>query len=307
MGALRRLAPSVLADLDTIPEAYKPAMRFGSELYAYFLSVSSPCLLEMANNTTILQDAAFAFSKIAQSGYTGAILGCSDALFSLIPEVVDLLRRAKRLTSACQAWKDPIVILQNSFSPEPIEEAASLALEAELLLAKVTLWDPPEPSDKTFPISGKICQLALTALLAEASFRCVVAGGNGDNGPLHPVAAESSHEPGNLAPGANFQSQTIHLVTESLSLLDLLPVQSWVVTTMCWPIAVLGSYATLQAHRSTIRQYLMDMEVTFGFQNMARTRMLLEYIWPKIDTFETDWPIDIAEAMSAIGGRFMLG
>lgn len=69
------------------------------------------------------------------------------------------------------------------------------------------------------------------------------------------------------------------LISQAVVLLDEMPVISAISTTLCWPLAVLGSYATLRSHRVTIQSFLVDMEMLFGFRNMGQTRSLLESIW----------------------------
>lgn len=304
MTALRHLAPEILSQSETIPEAYKPAMTFGRELYAYFLAVSSICSLKPSSASSTIEATAFAFSGISKFGHTGAMFGCSDGLFCLIPEVVAVLHDARKWDAA----RPLITPRRGKFSSTASDatclstDASELASEISLLFLSVSMWEPLDSNDSTFQTSGRILRLALTILLTEASYWCRVSEAKlRQTGEC--VLRASPRQQHTL----NLELQTVPLVAEFVTLLKHLPVQSWIVTTMCWPMAVLGSYATCQTHRTAIRLYLVNMEATFGFKNMNRTRLLLEYIWSKISTFEVDRPMDISEAMAEIGGHFLLG
>jgi hypothetical protein len=70
---------------------------------------------------------------------------------------------------------------------------------------------------------------------------------------------------------------------------------------------VLGSYATDPEHREVIRDYFLGMEASFGFDNMKRARITLEYMWARVSNFDADRPMSVADAMRATGGMFILG
>lgn len=292
-----------------IPEAYKPAMTFGIELYAYLLTVSCNSSLGTTDDPSILQDTAFVFSNVAEQGYTGAMFGCSAALFRLIPEVITVLREARHLGLPHDCSKTAEKTSQACSVTHGVpDEATDPSLKIASLMTTVSAWEPPESSDITFQISGKILKLAMTVLLVEASFwHTTVERALDENMWPDPEASKSPSVLSGFQSALSLEYQTTPLVAEFVALLETLPVQSCIATTMCWPMAVLGSYAILQPHRIAVRQYLLSMEAIFGFRNMTRTRMLLEYIWSKIETFETDLPMDIAEAMTALGDRFLLG
>ena len=282
-----------------MPDAYKPAMVFGRELYAYFLALSCICTPDDAADPTVVQESSFVFSEIAEYGYTGALFGCSDALFSLAPEAVSFLKASRRLQMTHLASRSEETVSQTESGA--VKEAGCLLSEIALLLTKVSLWEPDKLSDITFAMSGRILQLALTILLVEASHWCtVVTSAHRGETVQAPVSFRTQSR-------SNLQFQTSPLVAEFVAFLAKLPAQSWIATTMCWSVVVLGSYATLPSDRATIQQYLQTMEATFGFRNMTRARVLLEHIWSRVRTFETDQPIAISEAMVRTGGRFLLG
>ncbi|KAL2862494.1 Zn(II)2Cys6 transcription factor [Aspergillus lucknowensis] len=303
LAALRNLAPGILGSLPTIPQDYKTAVVFGRELYAYFLAVACICDPASMGDPTTIEEFDVVFSEIISSGCTGALLGCSDALFVLIPQAVAFLHEARALSLA-----HPVSTAQGAiFTPDSdaassSSEAATLKSKTALLLTKVSLWEPPVRSDITFQVSGRILQLALTSILVETSYWCNVATVSASYDPGEPLSWSFRNRA-----MSTLDYQMAPLMTEFVGLLESLPAQSWIATTMCWSIVVLGSYATLPHHRNAVRRYLLDMEATFKFQNMTRSRLLLEYIWSRIRTFDQDRPIPIVEAMIETGGRFMLG
>lgn len=253
-------------------------MKFGMELYAYFLALSCGCIPDNAPDTAIIQDTAFTFSKVAEHGHTGAMFGCAMDLFRLVPEVVAISRRAR-------------AIHQRHVNDSP-DSAGALASRIATLLTIVSLWEPPEQIDAAFDISGRIFKVSVSALLIEADCRCA------------DIADYDS-------PSHHFQetlnAQMDSLVAEFVALLSKLPPQSSIATTMCWSIAVMGSYAMHWRHRDIIRNFLTSMEATFSFKNMTRTRLLLESIWSKYSSAEREYPIEIAEAMRENGQQFLLG
>lgn len=295
LTALRHLAPQILGHVESIPAAYESAVAFGRELYAYFLAVSCIGSPDAARDA-IIQETESAFRIISDHGYSGAMLGCSDELFGLVPDVAASLRKARKYV---QPYSDTMPCDTTSSSRKAeylITDVVNLESKISSLLLGVSMWVPSRSSYDTFQKSGRIGQLALTVLLAEASHWCSVFRAN---------LCKTDEPPSSNS--ISLESQTEPLVAEFVTLLEELPSHSYIATTMCWSVAVLGSYATCQSHRSVIRCYLVNMEQTFGFKNMNRTRLLLEHIWSKIRTFETDRPLDISEAMAQIGGHFLLG
>lgn len=271
-------------------------MVFGRELYAYFLAVSCICAPEDVRSSTVIQDSATIFSHIAEHGHTGAMLGCSDELFCLVPEVVAILEEARKLTLVGSGISGLDLTAARLSS-----DAAMLMPRIGLLLTPVSLWEPCESNDGSFETSGRVLRLAVKILLTEALYWCTAVQAEFD------ADKECSTKSLRFKCAPNLELHTTPLVAEAVTLLTNLPAQSRIATTMCWSMAVLGSYATVESHRTALRQYLLIMESTFGFRNMTRTRLLLEYIWSRISTFQTARPMDISQAMAAIGGRFLLG
>lgn len=64
-----------------------------------------------------------------------------------------------------------------------------------------------------------------------------------------------------------------------INLLNSLPVASPICTTLCWPIMVLGSWATSTYHCTAIRQRLEAMSEFLGMGCVRQCQRLLEIIW----------------------------
>ncbi|RNJ57064.1 hypothetical protein D7B24_006456 [Verticillium nonalfalfae] len=302
LTALRKLAPNILSRLDEVPRDYKNAIVFGRELYAYFLALACICHPADTTDASVIDESASVYYEISASGYTGALFGCSDALFRLIPQAVALLNEARSIPLAILISTASPAKLSDSDQSSPFDEMAMLRSRIALLLANVSLWEAPLGVDDTFQASGRILQLALTAILLEASHWINIA----TQFAPHELDETTSGDFGR-EPASNLDRLIAPVVAEFMDLLEKLPAQSQIVTTMCWPIVVLGSYVTLPLRRNMVRDYLLGMEATFKFANMTRSRLVLEHIWSRVRTFEFDRPITISEAMIETGGRFILG
>jgi hypothetical protein len=209
---------------------------------------------------------------------------------------VSLLNKARRLSESQTARNGEIR------SPLPSDDIEGLDLRSQIaiLLTRVSLWEPDGTTDITFQHSGRILQLSLTAMLIEAAHWAhsdIEARGRG---------CDKAYRLPQEGPCLDVKLKAV--VDQGVTLLNKLPpVESRIATTMCWSIVVLGSYAIIPAHRTTIREYFLTMEATFGFDNMKRSRLTLEYIWAHIANFEQDRPLPVADAMRATGGMFILG
>lgn len=296
LGALRKIAPDVLARIDDAPSGSKSAISFGRELYAYCLTTACICDPAAPDDLALIDEAAKVFSDISASGFTGALFGCADALFCLIPQIVILLNQSRRLGVVESGHNT-----ERGGNVSPLDDddkRSSLRSQIAILLTRVSLWEPDNRvPDITFQHSGRTLQLALMAMLVEAAHWA--------NSAVHKSGGRFNY----TTPGTPcLNTQLGALVHEGVALLEKLPPsKAQIATTMCWSIVVLGSYATLAEDRSTFREYLLTMETSFGFNNMARSRLALEYIWAHVTNFEQDRPMSIADAMRGTGGMFLLG
>jgi hypothetical protein len=75
------------------------------------------------------------------------------------------------------------------------------------------------------------------------------------------------------------QSYIDHIIT----LFKDIPANSTVNTTICWPLAVLGSCVTTVKDREFVTHRLDDMYGRFHFGNLLETRKFLQTLWDQID------------------------
>lgn len=120
------------------------------------------------------------------------------------------------------------------------------------LRMRVLAWSPGPSSAKDWVIAGQLYQLAILLLLEEGET------------PFSSCDADSGSDA---------------FVSRFVALLRSLGFNSEITTTLCWPIAVVGSHACQHENRQAIRQYVSDMEVKYGFRNIAQLKTLLDVLW----------------------------
>ena len=247
------------------------AIGLGAECYAYLLvlsCISFPTMLD----ENLIRDSNFIFDFLSDLSYQskGALFGCAEELYRQVP----------RATLASIQVK----IADFDSPSDPGKQLDQIAT----MYQEVSSWTP-KSDDATFKTAGKIFQRALLTLLSAASQELQAFGDDRD-----------------LA-FANIEVLPVKdLISQAIVLLDEMPVRSAIATTLCWPLAVLGSYATLRSHRVTIQSFLVDMETVFSFRNMGQTRSLLETIWNKHSTVPTS-TLTLSEAMAENGWESVLG
>ncbi|OBT52171.1 hypothetical protein VE04_06914, partial [Pseudogymnoascus sp. 24MN13] len=122
------------------------------------------------------------------------------------------------------------------------------------LLAQVNSWHPPEAGDLAFVACGRIYQQALLLLLHTSFYR----------DELGSMTLNNLLEQG---------------VREFLALLESLPVESPIATTLCWPLSIAGSCARSELHRNSIRKHLKMMYKRFNMENITAVLRVLEALW----------------------------
>lgn len=220
----------------------------------------------------LIKDSDFIFAFLSNLNYQakGALFGCAQELYRLVPRVTLASIRVR---------------VADLDSPSDLRRQLD---EIATLYAEVSKWTP-ESDDATFKTAGKILQLALLTLLSAASQEHITV--DDDGVPALPDIEVSPVK---------------ELISQAIVLLDEMPVRSAISTTLCWPLAVLGSYATLRSHRVTIQSFLVDMEMVFSFRNMGQTRSLLESIWNKNNPVPGSI-LTLSEAMAENGWESVLG
>ncbi len=123
--------------------------------------------------------------------------------------------------------------------------SAEIAAGYTKLYAKVSLWSS-KSTDPMYTLCGILYQYALSIYLATA-----------------------------------FQddTKTKDLLHNFITFLQSIPIDSPLSTMLCWPLAIIGSCATLSTHREIIRQRLKLLSLTYAAQSVRDTCRLLEHIW----------------------------
>ena len=73
------------------------------------------------------------------------------------------------------------------------------------------------------------------------------------------------------------------LLNQVPGLLDLVPAECSVTTTLCWPLSVIGSVAQADFCRSSIREYMVKMAGWYKFANIRQMLELLDELWKMSD------------------------
>lgn len=125
-------------------------------------------------------------------------------------------------------------------------------IDACAIRQKVLSWRPAQQYPENWIAAGRLYQLAILLLLE-------------DRGRI---------------PEAYRVEDTSHIyICDFVTLLQTITVGSTITTTLCWPLAVAGSYAHTTEHRQVINQYLTEMIAKYGFGNLSQLQGLLHSVW----------------------------
>ncbi|OAL40444.1 hypothetical protein AYO20_00180 [Fonsecaea nubica] len=122
------------------------------------------------------------------------------------------------------------------------------------LRSRVLSWAPAPICRDDQVIAGRLYQLSILLLL------------------------NNTEEPGEIE-GGDFPSSSEVLMSNFVDMLQNLNVGAEITTTLCWPLAVAGSYAYDVHHQQVIKQYLVEMEAHYAFKNLTLLRTLLQRCW----------------------------
>ncbi|KAJ5110847.1 hypothetical protein N7532_001382 [Penicillium argentinense] len=136
-----------------------------------------------------------------------------------------------------------------------------------------TWW--PEYADEENAMIAHIYQIALLVLLLQAE------------------------------PGTSDNMAMNELVTNLISLLRMIPVESNTTTVLAWPLATVAPCVKSNTDQTFILQYLGAVVQKYRFGNHRQTEQLLRLIWSRRDLQERG-PYCIPRAMEAQGCRFLL-
>jgi hypothetical protein len=106
-------------------------------------------------------------------------------------------------------------------------------------------------------------------------------------------------------PGASENMAMNELVTNVISLLRKIPVESSTTTVLAWPLATVAPCVKSSTDQAFIQQYLGAIVQKYRFGNHRQTEQLLRLIWSRQD-LQQQGPYCIPRAMKAQGCQFLL-
>lgn len=195
-------------------------------------------------------------ARLVSQGYAGNICGCWLELLLLIPQICALQR--------------------DCHEDGPDRMSTFLSLQRKILQ-----WVPLGSPTSDGSIVGRIYQHALLLCLYTCS------------GITQSVSTQRISDVVEL----HHQDELInHTTSDALAAVLLLQGDAQISTSLCWPLAVIGSCLTHEVQQNAIRLRLMTMFETIRLGNIQRTLQLLELIWPGGDEYFGPWKI--AKVMS---------
>ena len=142
----------------------------------------------------------------------------------------------------------------NAEKEEPALKSFDTVATYHSLLIQVQSWRTPEAGDPALVVCGRIFQQSLLLLLHASFYRDEIGS----------VALNNPLDQG---------------VLEFVVLLESLPVASPIATTISWPLAIAGSCARSESHRTIIRQRLKMLYERFTMENITAVMRVLEALW----------------------------
>ncbi|KAL2821196.1 fungal-specific transcription factor domain-containing protein [Aspergillus granulosus] len=227
------------------------------EYYTYTAAVSMISMdARVSGQQLIGYDVEQRANHLIATQYVGNLCGCWLELLLVIPRIFDLRRQ----------W----MLLLHDDEVQPMLTADDLVLFG-CLQTQITQWTPYSSASHEARMAGLIFQQAvLVYLITAPGAPAEVTSG------LRQVLIESA-------------------VSEALDLFRQLPATARVNSSLCWPIAVIGSCLSDTEQQDELRDRLTVMGKTFGLGNMHRTLLLLERMWEMSPCGAGPW--DICRAM----------
>ncbi len=225
--------------------------NFLVEYYVYTATLSMVSIDARVRTECLLGDALATHGQaLVQSGYTGSLCGCWLELLLSIPVIFDMGHRFRvgYAEAATASTTDDIVQFAQVHS-------------------QIQNWTPPPhiSGDSDIALAGRFFQQALLVYLFTAL--------NGLDIGSETTAHIASHP-------QSLHSRAVRTaVTDGLACLSLIPPTARINTSLCWPIAVVGSCVTRLDQRELLRQRLSTMFEAIGLGNICQTAVLLEHIW----------------------------
>jgi hypothetical protein len=195
----------------------------------------------------ILDNVGQLFSLMSSNATTSGsrTLGCVHELCQLIPQVSSLAKKRQMEEDlGIQSWQTISSYLS--------------------LYATIEEWKS-EYNDEIYALCGKIYQHTLLVYLASSFERY-------EQRSSSRVYSSDEYSPLVKLAFSNF-----------MPLLESVPVDSPISSSLCWPLVVFGSCAKRPEHRELIRARLIAMSSIVGMGNAHETCSLLDALWSSGD------------------------
>ncbi|RFU27501.1 hypothetical protein B7463_g8841, partial [Scytalidium lignicola] len=242
LRAARLLLSKVLKSQELRHE--ESILEFLKEYYAYIAHITD---LSTDMDTPSSDPSSFTGAEpLTSDKSSGVLLGCAYKLFEMIPRISTLAREQHELTTYAS---------QSTMDQYKLEEKAHLVVQKRLnLQSHIFAWQPPPNCDNDFELCGRIYQQALLVY----------------NNPPFPSIFSNS------ASNLSFARQSID---NTISLLNLLPMNAPISATLVWPLAFLGTLAEELHQRHAIRSRLEGIWNILGLGNVKATIDFLDRYW----------------------------
>ncbi|OAA64735.1 C6 transcription factor [Niveomyces insectorum RCEF 264] len=249
--AAQWLLQAFLAQKSIVPKGLRD---FLIEYYVYTSTLSMVSIDCRVSPQCLLGDDLAAHGRaLAQAGYLGSLCGCWLELLLVIPAIFNI---GRRFLSA-EAEADPLA------QPATADDFALFAQVHH----QIQSWAPDASVRPDVALAGRLFQQAMvvylyTALnsLTTTTTATTNTTNNNEGSPHHTLVVQTA-------------------VAEALSYLAQIPPAARINTSLCWPIAVVGSCAVREEQRSFIRTRLDVMFKAIGLGNISQTAMLLDRVW----------------------------
>ena len=295
--AARTLLVPLLPPSGFVPESLR---RFLVEYYVYTAALSM-ITIDAANEDrqALLSDDLEALAHgLVASGYVGHMCGCWLELILIIPAIFDLahtlLRRSSSSADSAMTGDNGTQTQSGSFATA--EDFAVFAA----LQARILSWSPPPTVSTEAALAGGIYQQAVLLYLYTALHPLPHAHGSfGANVGTSTGAADTTNATTTTAAGATatdadtaaadaaasasattiLAASTATAVDHALAKLAQLSPTARLNTSLCWPVAVVGSCVADRPRREFLLARLGQMFGAIGLGNIRQTEMLLRRMW----------------------------
>lgn len=201
----------------------------------------------------LVPDLMAAAQQLLAEEYIGHLCGCWLQLLLLIPQIFDLGSRA----------------YAPAMATEPTFPSSDDFMTFSALQANILSFNPVPNANVDVKLAGLIYQKAVLLYLYTT---------------LDALPREAS------GPGL-YESLIEATVREAMDLLAMLSPAARINTSLCWPIAVIGSVLTDTAEQVTLHDRLQTMFAHIGLGNIEATTRLLDQIWLQPKEERNPWTI----------------